>query len=63
MKLIFVKNLRNSKICKTIFNHLLNSNYKKNTKSFIKSFRNTCNDFNVDNGYIINNITSVIENF
>jgi hypothetical protein len=47
MKLIFVKNLRNSKICVRIFNHLLANNHKNNTKSFIKYFSIICNYLNL----------------
>ena len=48
MKLIFVKNLRNCKICYEIFNHLFGNNYKKNTKSFIKEIDNICSRMDIE---------------
>ena len=56
MKLIFIKNLKNNSICFKIFNHLLIIKYKKNTKSFIKDFKNTCNILQMDSQNVINNI-------
>jgi hypothetical protein len=56
MKLIFIKNLKNNSICLKIFNHLLIIKYKKNTKSFIKDFKNTCNILQMDSQNVINNI-------
>jgi hypothetical protein len=37
MKLIFIKNLKYSKICNDIHNYLLNQNYKNNTKVLLKN--------------------------
>jgi hypothetical protein len=56
MKLIFNKNLKNNSICLKIFNHLLIIKYKKNTKSFIKDFKNACNILQMDSQNVINNI-------
>ncbi len=59
MKLIFVKNLNNNSLCKKIFNYLLSSKFKNNTKSFIKEFMNVCEEMNLDHKYVIDNINSV----
>ncbi len=40
MKLAFIKNLKNNSICLKIFINLLVIKYKKNTKRFIKGFKN-----------------------
>jgi hypothetical protein len=48
MKLIFVKNLINNNLCKKIFNYLLLSKYKNNTKSFIKEFMDVCKLMNLN---------------
>ena len=63
MKLIFVKNLRNSNICVNMFNQLLNSNYKKNTKSFIKTFRDICSEMNLDVNYVVEKIQEIINDY
>jgi hypothetical protein len=60
MKLIFVKNLRSNKICSSIFNYLLSSNYKKTTLSFIRDFNTICSKLNLDSSFVINNIVSII---
>jgi hypothetical protein len=57
--LIFVKNLNNNNLCKKIFNYLLSSKYKNNTKSFIKEFMDVCKEMNLDHKYVIDNINSV----
>jgi hypothetical protein len=59
MKLIFVKNLNNNNLCKKIFNYLLSSKYKNNTKSFIKEFMDVCKEISLDHKYVIDNINSV----
>jgi hypothetical protein len=56
MKLIFVKNLINNNLCKKIFNYLLLSKYKNNTKSFIKEFMDVCKLMNLNQKYVIENI-------
>ena len=58
MKLIFVKNLNNIYLCKHFLNFLLNSNYKNNTKSFIKVFMDICELLNLNHTYVIDNINS-----
>jgi hypothetical protein len=58
MKLIFVKNFKNSKICSEIFNHLIHNNYKKNTKSFIKEVDNICSRLEINKF----NLTKDIQN-
>ena len=65
MKLIFVKNLKNNIICQNIFNYLLSAKYKnkKNTKSFIKDFKNVCLNISLDEKYVIENIKSIIKDF
>ena len=63
MKLIFVKNLNNNYLCKKNFNYLLNSNYKNNTKSFIKEFMDVCKLLNLNHTYVIENINSVSNEF
>jgi hypothetical protein len=45
MKLIFVKNLKNNKICTEIFNHLIHNNFKTNSKNFIREIDSICNNF------------------
>ena len=59
MKLIFIMNLKNNSICLKIFNHLLIIKYKKNTKSFIKDFKNACNILQMDPQNIIKNIHTI----
>ncbi len=59
MKLIFVKNLNNNKLCKKFLNYSLSSKYKNNTKSFIKEFMDVCKEMNLDHKYVIDNINSV----
>ncbi len=44
MKLIFVKNLLNNKLCSDIFKLLLTTNYRNNSTSFIKNFKDICNE-------------------
>ena len=63
MKLIFVKNLKNNKICERIFNHLLANNHKNNTKSFIKDFSIICNNLNLRSSEVISNINTIIKDF
>jgi hypothetical protein len=63
MKLIFVKNLKNSKICSEIFNHLINNNYKKNTKSFIKEVDSICSRLEIDKFNLTKDIQYIINNF
>ena len=63
MKLIFVKNLINKKICERIFNHLLANNHKNNTKSFIKDFSIICNNLNLRSSDVISNINTIIKDF
>ena len=60
MKLIFVKNLRSNKICASIFNYLLSTNFKKTTLSFIREFNTICSKLNLDSSFVINNIVSII---
>ena len=57
MKLIFVKNLKKSKICEEIFNYLIVIN-KNNTLSFIKDFNITCNRLKLN--YILKNLKNII---
>ena len=42
---------------------LLNSNYKKNTKSFIKTFRDICSEMNLDVNYVVENIQEIINDY
>ena len=63
MKLVFIKNLKNNIICERIFNHLLVMKYKKNSKSFIKDFKNVCIILQKQSTDIINNIHSVLKEF
>jgi hypothetical protein len=62
MKLIFVKNLKNNLICKTIFDYLLIAPYrnKSTTKSFIKDFKCVCTSINLTEEYVSSNIHQVI---
>jgi hypothetical protein len=62
MKLIFVKNLKNSKIWSEIFNHLVNNNYKKNTKSFIKEVDSICSRLEIDKFNLTKDIQYIINN-
>jgi hypothetical protein len=61
MKLIFVKNLSNNKLCQNIFNTLLITNHKNNSISFIKSFKDICSSLGLDENYVIKNIKNVIK--
>ena len=63
MKLIFVKNLINNNLCKKIFNYLLLSKYKNNTKSFIKEFMDVCKLMNLNQKYVIENINTISNDF
>ena len=63
LKLIVVKNLRNSKICYEIFNHLNGNNYKKNKKSFINEIDNICSRMDIDKFNLMEDIQNIINNF
>jgi hypothetical protein len=63
MKLIFIKNLKYSKICNDIFNYLLNQNYKNNTKSFIKEFKSLCTRLNLSCIEVFENINEIVKKF
>jgi hypothetical protein len=63
MKLIFVKNLTNNNLCKKIFHYLLSTNYKNNTKSFIKEFMGVCKLMNLNHEYVFKNINKVSKDF
>jgi hypothetical protein len=63
MKLIFVKNLSNNKLCQNIFNTLLITNHKNNSISFIKSCKDICSSLGLDVNYVIKNIKNVIKDF
>ena len=63
MKLIFVKNLKNSKICTEIFNHLINNDYKKNSKSFIKEIGAIFNRLDINKFNLITDIQFTIDKF
>ncbi len=63
--MIFVKNLKNNLICKTIFDYLLIAPYrnKSTTKSFIKDFKCVCTSINLTEEYVSSNIHQVIIDF
>ena len=63
MKLIFIKNLNNNKICKDIFNYLMVNNKRNNTLSFIKDFNIISNRLKLNNTDIVNNINDIIKKF
>jgi len=63
MKLTFVKNLINNNLCIKFFDYLLNTNYKNNTKSFIKEFMDVCILMNLNHEHVINNINTVSKDF
>jgi hypothetical protein len=63
MKLIFVKNLKNNKICTEIFNHLIHNNFKKNSKSFIREIDSICNNLEINKLNLITDIQSIITKF
>ena len=63
IKSIFVKNLKNSKICTVIFIHLINSDYKKNSKSFIKEIDTICNRLDINKFNLITDIQFTINKF
>ena len=61
MKLVFIKNLENNIICQRIFNHILVLNCKKNSKSFIRGFKNVCVVLQSELTDIINNIHTLLK--
>ena len=64
MKLVFVNNLKNSKICSDIFNFLINlENQKENPISFGNDLKKICTNLNKECNFVINNIKSIIEEF
>ncbi len=63
MKLIFVKNLLNNKLCSDIFKLLLTTNYRNNSTSFIKNFKDICNELELVVNYVIKNINNVIKDY
>ncbi len=63
MKLIFVKNINNNNLCKKIFHYLLSTNYKNNTKSFIKEYVDVCKFMNLSQEYVFKNINTVSKDF
>jgi hypothetical protein len=64
-KLIFIKNLKNNKICSKIFNYLCNSlnNYNSRSPSFARDMNNLTNFLNLDICNISDNIEIVISKF
>jgi hypothetical protein len=63
MKLIFVKNIINYKLCLRICNSLLITNDNNNTISFIKYFKDICSELSLDVNYVISNIKVIIKVF
>ena len=63
MKLIFIKNVKNNSISNGIFRHILSSNFKNNTKSFIKDFVLICDELNLNKQYVVDNIDVVSKDF
>ncbi len=63
MKLIFAKNLLSNKLCYDIFKLLLTTNYKDNSTSFIKNFKDICNELELEVKYVIKNINNVIKDY
>ena len=63
MKLVFVKNLINNKLCLSVFNSLLLTNYNNKSISFIKYLKDICSELRLDAYYVIRNINTIIKDF
>ena len=63
MKLIFIKNLKNSRICSEIFIYLINNNYSTNTKSIIKEIDSLCNRLDINKFSLLDDIQSIIKSY
>ncbi len=54
--------MKNNKIWSEIFNHVVNNNYKKNTKSFIKEVDSICSRLEIDKFTLTKDIQYIINN-
>jgi hypothetical protein len=64
-KLIFIKNVKNNKICNTIFEYLCKNfkKYSNQSPSLAKDLKNLTSFFNVDISFLTNNIHIIISKF
>ena len=63
IKLIFIKNLKNSRICSKIFSYLINNNYSSNTKSIIKEIDSLCSRLDINKFSLLDDIQSIIKSY
>ena len=63
MKLIFIKSLKNSRICSNIFSYLINNNYSSNTKSINKEIDSLCSRLDINKFSLLDDIHSLIKSY